>query len=85
MTNTSKPALPRGCETDPRWMQDGMSLLEYYAGVAMRGILANSAIYPKEGIEEFQLTVSQWAVRQANALIAELAKEKSRYLSGKPK
>lgn len=50
--------------------QEGLSKREYFAGLAMAGYLAN----PDTGGESSELICS-WAIGQADALLAALAKD----------
>lgn len=73
MTDKSKPAFPfQGAlhlydEVVPACYADGMTLREYYAGLAMQGLCANPGF--------INIPPATQAVEIADALIAELAKE----------
>jgi hypothetical protein len=53
-------------------MYDGMTLREYYAGLAMQGFCANESVTDSQGDG---LVIARAAVKHADALIAELNKE----------
>lgn len=50
----------------------GLTKLEYFAGLAMQGLLSNLAAIRKEGFRDEE--IEQFAVMRANGLLAELAK-----------
>jgi hypothetical protein len=61
---------------------EGMSLRQYYAGLAMQGILSNPdngkisvALLERNGFDGFDRFVANFAVREADALIRELEKK----------
>lgn len=89
--NTSiadQPAFPTDNEgqTGPNtWHHPGMSLRQYYAGLAIRGLLSNHEVYKDakltapnmdERIKEPHL-IASFAVSAADALIAELEKKEA--------
>jgi hypothetical protein len=53
--------------------QSGITKREYFAAMAMQGLVANSELSEKHGIP--QTETSELAVKMADALIAELNKE----------
>lgn len=63
------PAFPRDHRYDGH---NGITLRQYYAGIAMQGVLA-SDVEQKLGSE----LVAKWAVSAAEHLIAELEKDQS--------
>ncbi len=68
----SKPAFPRPGTPDPHCFdeQDGMSLLEFYAGQALIGLCANPVYH--EGNEWSR--IAEYAFYQAEAMIKESEK-----------
>ena len=70
-----KPAFPRAINTDhPTYL--GMTLREYYAGLAMQGLLRLINKYENAGGFDWDASkLSEYAAEQADALIAELQKE----------
>lgn len=68
MKNNGGPAFP--CYDGSGLSCTGMSMRQYYAGQAMMGLLANP-----NNSKEFSHEIAEWAVMQADALLAELAKE----------
>lgn len=56
----------------------GMTLREHFAGLAMQGIMANPSGEPKGDfeLEHFAKVVATMAVRHADALLAELTKDR---------
>lgn len=68
MATNFQPAFPVGeinsCDGNP-----GMSIREYFAAAAMQGVLANSSL------DVSRTDFTKAAVKFADALIAELAKE----------
>jgi hypothetical protein len=69
MSNANKPAFPgsyTGNNGMPVW-SEGMTKLEYFAGLALQGMLCNSRRVPHD--------VAIDAVNYARALLAELEKE----------
>jgi hypothetical protein len=55
--------------------QHGMSKRELFAAMAMQGLLSNLAAIRREGFRDRNIT--EFAVMNADALIAELAKERT--------
>jgi hypothetical protein len=51
--------------------EEGLTKREYIAAIAMQGMLANSALVNNTTPDTY---VAKWALSQADALIAELAK-----------
>lgn len=74
MTNPNDPAFARPLsqlgpeETAPE--QEGLTKREYFAGLAMQGILAQPKLMANVSPEE----IAKWAVIDADAIIAELSK-----------
>lgn len=76
MSKGNEPAYP----SSKTWNGDngnwgipyGLSKREYFAGLAMQGLLA----YPRgqEGETPWSQTVAMWAIEAADALLAELEK-----------
>lgn len=68
------PAFPIPLRDGERWVgsgtEFGMSLRQYYAGLAMQGLMSNLADIRKEGFKDSH--ISEFARIQADALIAEL-------------
>lgn len=69
MTNANDEAFGHGADNGHC---PGLTKREYFAGLAMQGLLASDG---KRECEED--TVASWSVQQADALIAELNKEAS--------
>lgn len=81
MSNVNKPAFPRPSThhnalngSYGHHEQEGMTLREYYAGLAMQGII--SACGDRQSSDK---TIAYWAVQKADALIAELAKTEANH------
>lgn len=57
-------------------MCPGMTMREYYAGLAMQGILADHEVFcgMEQSYEDFAQTIAGESVQLADALLAELAK-----------
>lgn len=77
--DTSKLAFPRPLSVDPggqtAWDSAGMTLREYYAGLVLQGLLADSEFNaPPEFAPEF---AARTAVQYADALLVALAKPKA--------
>lgn len=53
-------------------VQDGLTKREYFAAMAMQGICANSSLAEISSYNSF----AEWSVKQADALIEALNKEK---------
>jgi hypothetical protein len=70
MSNGKKGAFPIVVSNDSNDWELGLSKRELFAGLAMMGLCADTNVMP---ISE----VALWAVQQADALLAELAKERS--------
>jgi len=67
MNNAEKPAMP---VTDSNGVGDsGLTKREYFAGLAMQGLLANSNL---ADVEASHMAI--WATMQADALLKELEK-----------
>jgi len=59
-------AFPRPSNKEIKELQDGMTLLDWFAGQAMNGVLSNSS-YQEQDILNDEL--SQWAYRMAFAML----------------
>lgn len=70
MSRADKPV--SAVATVDGYTQDGMTLLEHYAGLAMQGMLANVGILEQAGLDVTKVAVD--AIDYAQALIAELEK-----------
>lgn len=73
MSNANDLAFPQPYQSEPGGIlfydvNQGLSKREYFAGLAMQGLLANSG-------NETYATMAAWAVRHADALIEALNKE----------
>jgi hypothetical protein len=55
--------------------QEGMTLLDFIAVGAMKGILSNPALVEQIAAKEGTKTVAIWAYEQAKEMLAEKAKE----------
>jgi len=74
----SKPAFPRPGLLEPHYFdeQDGMSLLEYYAGQALIGYLS-SPTKNSEVAQDNSSVLAMWCFENAEAMIKE-AKKRSK-------
>lgn len=66
------PAFPRSGETADCEPQDGMSLRDWFAGMAMQGLIAAGAHTPEDVTAKFtDELVASWSYSQADAMLAE--------------
>lgn len=77
-SDMSKSAFPRPHSQEPggamAWEQPGMTLREWYAGLAMQGALASMDWAPGQMPSDEELPgIARGAVRAADALLAALA------------
>jgi hypothetical protein len=66
MKNNGGLAFPRPSSRTTKELQDGMTLLDWFAGQAMNGVLSNSNFQEQD---IFNDELSQWAYRMAHAMI----------------
>lgn len=77
MPDESAPAFPQPVGREPGYGRQGMSLREWYAGLAMQGVLAACCADPRATPSEGELSdVARGSVKMADALIAALAEGK---------
>jgi len=72
MKNGDKPAYAAVCDNSNPYLQEGLTKREYFAAMAMQGMLANS-VENQEGLDTFfnmkYPELAKCAVRQADALL----------------
>jgi hypothetical protein len=69
-----KPVFPQNYELLEG--QEGMTLREHYAGLAMQGLLSSAEIHRRTNDKRMQKEIAaEYAVEYADALIAELEKQ----------
>ena len=68
--NDGGPAFPQGYLDGPEVDPSGMSLRAWFAGMAMQGLITNP-----DTVSEVEI-VAKFSIQYADALIAELEKEK---------
>jgi hypothetical protein len=61
----------------PGMVTTGITLREHFAAMAMQGLMAQAKVESIDLIPDMLAVVAEVAVRQADALITELAKEKT--------
>jgi len=59
-------------DSQKQYLQEGLTKREYFAGLAMQGMMANQNLTSTEND-----TIAKWSVDMADALLAELEKTKS--------
>ena len=70
MSEADKPAFPCEITSVNPFQWSGLTKREYYAGLALQGVLAFS------GLQDGFQTMAELSVKQADALLAELEKGK---------
>lgn len=73
--NSGDPEFPRPAIDDrgcPREAQSGMSLLDWFAGMALQGIIASGPVEPAD--QPDPATLAAWAYGIADAMVSQRSK-----------